>query len=145
MNPYTKGRNAYKQAAVNTTDQGTLILMLYDGTIRFLKSAIKKLQAKDLEGAHVFIGRAKKIISELRVSLNMERGGEVGKSLYRMYTYMFNQLVDANIHKDAKKLEEVQKLMEELRSGWKTISNSGKPGKIAVPEQRGNRPILVKG
>ncbi|MCP4296091.1 MAG: flagellar export chaperone FliS [Proteobacteria bacterium] len=145
MNPYTKGRNAYKQAAVNTNDQGTLILMLYDGTIRFLKSAISKLNSSDLEGAHLSIGKAKKIISELRTSLNLDKGGEVGNSLHRLYTYMFNQLVDANVHKDIEKLEEVRKLMVELRDGWKNISKPDQPGQMGPNNRQGNKPLLVKG
>jgi len=97
MNPYTKSNQAYKKAAVTTKDQGTLILMLYDGTIRYLKIASNKINKQDLEGAHNAISKAKAIISELMTSLNTDHSGRVGSSLKSLYVYMFNRLIDANI------------------------------------------------
>jgi flagellar protein FliS len=126
MNPYTKSNQAYKKAAVTTKDQGTLILMLYDGTIRYLKIAANKINKEDLEGAHNAISKAKAIISELMTSLNMEQSGRVGSSLKSLYVYMFNRLIDANIQKKASYIEEVCDLMSELRDGWRTVVNQKK-------------------
>jgi len=126
MNPYTKGNQAYKKAAVTTKDQGTLILMLYEGTIRYLKVASKKIHTKDLEGAHNAIGKAKAIISELMTSLNTDNSGKVGASLKSLYVYMFNRLIDANIQKNASYVDEVCELMEELRDGWRAVVNQKK-------------------
>ncbi|PCI22529.1 MAG: flagellar export chaperone FliS [SAR324 cluster bacterium] len=148
MNPYTKGRSAYKQAAVNTNDQGTLIMMLYDGTIRFLKAGIRKLEENDIEGAHRSIGKAKNIISELRTSLDLEKGGVVGENLNRLYTYMFSRLIDANVSKNKDPLIEVRDLMIELREGWKSVA---KPQKKSLSTQYGGgnrtgaKPLTVKG
>ncbi len=126
MNPYTKSNQAYKKAAVTTKDQGTLILMLYDGTIRYLKIAANKINKEDLEGAHNAISKAKAIISELMTSLNMDQSGRVGSSLKSLYVYMFNRLIDANIQKNASYIEEVCDLMSELRDGWRTVVNQKK-------------------
>jgi flagellar protein FliS len=114
MNPYLKGNNAYKKAAVTTRDQGTLILLLYDGTIRFLKIAAKQIQENNFEDAHNAIVKAKNIISELMTSLNEDNSGRVGSSLKSLYVYMFNRLIDANIQKNGTYVLEVCELMTEL-------------------------------
>ena len=137
MNPYTKSNQAYKKAAVTTKDQGTLILMLYDGTIRYLKTAVNKINKEDLEGAHNAISKAKAIISELMTSLNMEQSGRMGASLKSLYVYMFNRLIDANIQKKATYIEEVCDLMSELRDGWRAVVNQKK--EMAKNAQFNNR------
>ncbi|MFH2131336.1 MAG: flagellar export chaperone FliS [bacterium] len=140
MNPYTKSNQAYKKAAVTTKDQGTLILMLYDGTIRYLKIASNKIRKKDLEGAHNAISKAKAIISELMTSLNTEDSGRVGSSLKSLYVYMFNRLIDANIQKNASYIDEVCELMSELRDGWLAVVNQKK--QVAKNNQFNNRSEL---
>lgn len=126
MNPYAQGNNAYKKASVTTKDQGTLILMLYDGAIRFLKIAMKKISEGDLESAHNSIIKAKNIISELLTSLSPENTGRVGTSLRSLYVYMFNRLIDANIQKDSEYVNEVCELLIELREGWRGVINKKK-------------------
>lgn len=126
MNPYAKGNTAYKKAAVTTKDQGTLIMMLYDGAIRFLKTAVLKLEKNDLEASHNFIVKAKNIISELMVSLKVDETNKIAKDLQSLYTYMFNRLIDANIQKDVECLKEVLDLMIELRDGWKAVLDQKK-------------------
>ncbi|MCP4754012.1 MAG: flagellar export chaperone FliS [Proteobacteria bacterium] len=147
MNPYLKGNNAYKKASVTTKDQGTLILMLYDGAIRFLKVAINKIKTEDLEEAHNAITKSKNIISELMTSLNVDSSGRVGASLKSLYVYMFNRLIDANIQKKADYVEEVCELMTELRAGWRTVIDQKK--KTAQTNQFNNRselkPLNIKG
>ncbi len=147
MNPYIKGSNAYKKAAVTTRDQGTLILMLYDGTIRFLKVAAQKIKDNDLEEAHNAITKAKNIISELMTSLNMDNSGRVGVSLKSLYVYMFNKLIDANIEKNTEKVQEICDLMTELREGWRVVINQKKV--VAQNKQFNNRselkPVKVQG
>ncbi len=147
MNPYQKGTSAFKKAAVTTNDQGTLILMLYDGSIRFLKSAILKLSKNDLEGAHNSIIKAKDIVSELMGSLDNDNPNELVGNLRNLYTYMFNRLIDANVKKDAAMCQEVCALLEELREGWRTAVNAKKSGSnVTYAQQRGaTRPIDVRG
>jgi flagellar secretion chaperone FliS len=147
MNPYARGSNAYKKASVTTKDQGTLILMLYDGAIRFLKTAINKIEANDLEAAHTSISRAKNIISELLTSLNTDESGRVGVGLKSLYVYMFNRLIDANIQKKGEYLAEVCELLTELRDGWRGVINRKKDESKA--SQYNNRselkPIQIQG
>ena len=147
MNPYVKGNNAYKKASVTTKDQGILILLLYDGAIRFLKTANKKIAEDNHEGAHNAIVKAKNIISELMTSLNTENSGRVGSSLKSLYVYMFNRLIDANIQKNTIYVDEVCELMQELRDGWKGVINKKK--ETVKSNQYNNRnelkPIKIQG
>ena len=122
MNPYAKSNKAYKQAAVNTEDQGTLILMLYDGAIRFCKTAIMKHSKGDIEAVHHNLVKAKDIVAELLASLDAEKAGEIGQNLNNLYVYLFNKLIDANVQKDMTIVEEVAELLTEMREGWRTIA-----------------------
>lgn len=126
MNPYANSKKAYQKAAVTTKDQGSLILMLYEGSLKFMKMAIMKIDKDDHEGAHDALTKAKTIISELMGSLNVEAGGEVGQNLYNLYSYMYNRLIDANIKKETSSIEEVIGLMDELRAGWEHIAQKKK-------------------
>ncbi len=147
MNPYARGSNAYKKASVTTKDQGTLILMLYDGSIRFLKTAMKKIDADDLEGAHTSISRAKNIISELLTSLDTDNSGRVGVGLKSLYVYMFNRLIDANIQKKKEYIIEVCELLSELRDGWRGVINAKKDAaKVTQYNNRNElKPIQIQG
>ena len=90
----------YQTAEVQTADQRRLIIMLYDGAIRFLKKADAKIEAKDFEAAHNYLVRSWEIVAELLASLRPEIAGQVGTNLKRLYVYVFNRLVEANLLKD---------------------------------------------
>lgn len=121
MNPYLNRNKTYQKAAVTTLDQGTLIMMLYDGAIKFMNIALVKIEKNELEGAHNAITRSKEIIAELMGSLKTEGTGDVAKNLKSMYSYMYDRLIDANIRKDVEIINEIIALMDELRDGWKVV------------------------
>ena len=116
-NPYT----AYERTQVNTADQRQLIVMLYDGAIRFLQKADKLIEARDVEGAHGNLLRARQIVNELLSTLRPEKAGAIGENLKRLYVYMFNRLVEANLTKDREIVREVERLLVTLRDGWNGI------------------------
>ena len=91
---------AYSKTDVNTSDQLTLIIMLYDGLLRFLKKAMVKIEENDVEAAHNYFVRSKDIINELISTLHAEKGGEIGNNLRELYLYMFRRIVEANLIKD---------------------------------------------
>jgi flagellar protein FliS len=95
--------------------------MAYDGAIRFSQEAKKKLESKDLEGKGFYIGKAHSTISELRASLNLEKGGEVAHSLNKLYSFMSRQLTLANFKNDPRPLDLVIKLLTELRDAWREV------------------------
>lgn len=114
-NPYRQ----YQKVRVETADQGTLLLMLYEGALRFLGRARKSLWEKDLEGAHNNLLRAEDIITELMASLDLEKGGEIAAALFQLYDYMYRLLLEANLKKDPQPLGQVERMLAELRDTWK--------------------------
>jgi flagellar secretion chaperone FliS len=114
QSPYT----AYKNTSVQTADQRTLILMLYDGLIRFLQKSIVKIEAREIEAAHNYLVRSREIVAELLATLRPEKAGQIGTNLNRLYVYAFNRIVEANLRKDPEIVREVIKLVSTLREGW---------------------------
>ncbi|MHC4069363.1 MAG: flagellar export chaperone FliS [Planctomycetota bacterium] len=117
-----KGVETYQDTSVTTQTKGRLVVMLYDGAIKFLKMAIKEIEAKNPEAKGKYIGKATDILFELNAVLDMEAGGEVATNLRKLYLFMGRHLTEANTKQDIGKIEEVIKLLEELNQSWKTIS-----------------------
>jgi flagellar secretion chaperone FliS len=116
-----KGIGAYQDAAIGTQSKGRLIVMLYDGAIKFLKLAIQELQAENYAGKGQYINRAQDIIHELDAVLDMDAGGEISENLRKLYGFMVSHLRQANAKRDAKMIHEVIELLEELNQSWKII------------------------
>lgn len=136
VNGYGRYTDAYKQAAVATTDQARLIVMLYDGAIKFLTMAVDRMDKGDAYGVNTNLIKAKSVIAELMASLNLEKGGDIAQNLQRLYAYMFNQLIDANVSKQPHGVQHVIDLLRELRAGWQSIPAAGKgetPAAAAPP------------
>ena len=114
-NPYQQ----YKKNQIDTADQGKLILMLYDGAIKFINKALDMMPAKadDMEDIHHNIVKAQDIVVELMTSLNMD-AGDISRRLFSIYMYMNNRLIEANINKKEAPLNEVKKYLLELREAW---------------------------
>lgn len=112
-NPYEQ----FMAAQINTTPPEKLILMCYDGIIKFSKRAIENLNQKQIESAHRNILRAQAIITELRVSLRTDVG-EVARNLDQLYDFINTHLLEANLRKDPRKLREVIEIISPLREAW---------------------------
>ena len=111
----------YERTKVETSDQRQLILLLYDGSIRFMNKAIARIDASDIEAAHNYLVRSRDILGELLATLKPEKAGEIGTNLQRLYVYIFNRLVQANLTKDREIVAECIKLMSTLREGWASM------------------------
>jgi flagellar protein FliS len=112
----------YQKAAIGTQSRGRLIVLFYDGAIKFLKLAINELDAHNYAAKGRYINRAQDIINELNGVLDMEHGGEVAKNLRNLYSYMNRRLWEANTQRDPQKVREVVALLEELNQSWKVIA-----------------------
>jgi len=112
----------YRQSQVETASPAQLVVMLYDGAIRFLTIAREKMAAGEIEVRHVNIVKAQNIIVELLSSLNMREGGDLAGNLQRVYTYMLQQLVDANMRDRQQPLDEVIAMFRELRESWVEVA-----------------------
>ncbi len=117
---------AYRQTRVKTASQGQLIVMLYNEGLKQLKTAEREFQSSQpkLELVHNAIVKTQDIITELMVSLDFEKGGDIAQNLFHLYMYFNQKLVDVNLTKDASNLHEVYSLMESLRDAWAEIENT---------------------
>lgn len=102
---------------LNVTNQGSLILMLYEGALRFLEKAGIALTSKENDKVSDNIIKAQNILTELMVSLDMSKG-EVAKNLYNLYDYMNHRLIEANVKKDSSLINEVKGMVKELKETW---------------------------
>jgi flagellar protein FliS len=116
------GIAAYQDTTVTTQSKGRLIVMLYDGAIKFLKLAIREIEARNYEAKGRYINKTQNIINELNAVLDIEVGGEIATNLRKLYCFMSNRLSQANIKCDPQMIRDVIKLMEELNQGWKAIA-----------------------
>jgi len=126
MSNYGNYQNAYKKASVNTLDQTKLIIMLYDGAIKNASFAVEHMKSGQIEKVHDCLIKTKNIVTELMATLNMDRGGDIAKNLQSLYSYMFSQLIEANMNKKTEPVVIVIDLLKELRAAWTQINSKKK-------------------
>ena len=121
MNPI----RSYKETQIKTATPGKLILMMYDGAIKNLNQALQDMEDEHrrYDSISNSLIKAQDIIAELMISLDFDRGGEIAKNLFGLYVFMNRRLLDGNIKKDKAPLEEVRKLLMELRSAWAEVAD----------------------
>lgn len=112
----------YEETNVTTQDRGRIIVMLYDGAIKFLKQAIGAIDNNDYAAKGQYITRAQDIIMELNSVLDMEVGGQVSQNLRQLYLFMWKHLNQANIKRDTAMVQKVIDLLDELNQGWRAIA-----------------------
>lgn len=118
MNAY----QVYRETQAQTAAPGELVVMLYQGAIRFVGAGIDAIENKDLAAAHTGLVKAQAIVSELAETLDMERGGEIARNLASIYEFMSRRLVEANVSKHSKPAREVQMLLRELLPAWQAAA-----------------------
>ncbi len=107
---------AYKRQQVLTATPEALTLMLYNGALRFMTEGRDAIERKDYEEANNSLQKAQNIITEFRVTLNMEY--EIAHQLLPLYNYVYDRLVEANMKSDVKQLDEAKNIITELRDAW---------------------------
>jgi flagellar protein FliS len=117
LNPYQQ----YQTTQVQTASTGELILLLYDGAVRFLSRAQLALDERRLDAASADIVRGQDIILELFAGLDYEQGGELAGSLRDLYLFMYQTLLQANLKKDTTKIQTVIRLLDQVRDAWRTV------------------------
>lgn len=116
-NPY----ETYRRTQVQTAAPGELLLLLYDGAIKFAYQAKAAISAKDAATAHNKLVRVQDIIRELSVTLDHDASPEIAGRLALLYDYMMHLLVQANIKKDCEPLDQVIGMLQELRQTWRQV------------------------
>ena len=122
--------SAYQKTNVNTASQGKLVVLLYEGAIKQLTMALNfidendKIKPQNIEKFGICLQKVQSIITELQVSLDMEKGGDIATNLMALYVFFNEELVQASITKDKEKIKSVLKMMSDLAESWKIIANS---------------------
>ncbi|MFF2912228.1 flagellar export chaperone FliS [Paenibacillus sp. NPDC057934] len=125
----TSPHQKYQQTQLHTASPAQLLLMLYDGAIRFSKMGISAIEEKDFEKANLNLCKAQAVIHELIAALNYDY--PIAKTLYQVYEYMIHQLISANLKKNTNPANEVVSYLLELRGAWDAANKSLN----AAPEQ----------
>ncbi len=126
--------NAYQTVQVTTTDRGRLLLMMYEGAIKFLRQSKAGLEANDIAKFCRFLSKAQAIIAELMNTLDFEKGGDIARDLDRLYDFMLFYLTEANLHRDGKRIVKVIGLLDTIYSAYKEIIE-GKKEAASEPEK----------
>lgn len=129
----SSGYDSYKANELSTVSQGKLIVMLYEGAIRFLNLAVEKMEPKTYDVVNINILKCQDIISELMSSLNMEDGGKMSSDLLSIYIYMKKRLIEANMNKDTKILKEIIGYLTNLKTAWDEIAKNEGNTRIPTP------------
>ncbi|WP_018249177.1 flagellar export chaperone FliS [Orenia marismortui] len=111
----------YKKSQYETASQEQLLIMLYNGAIKFGNQAKKAMEEGKIDLANNKLKRTQAIINELIVTLDMDKGGEIAQNLYSLYEYMNRRLVQSNIRKEPKIVDEVISLLEDLKESWMEV------------------------
>jgi len=124
--------NQYLETQVLTASPGKLVMMLYDGAVRFGNLARASLERGEIEASHNYIVRVQNIVCELRLSLNMSVG-PIARNLWDLYSYLHTELVKANLNKDPGPLENAIGIIQNLRESWSQ----------AIGQEMAQRPSLA--
>lgn len=118
---YNDGIRKYQETMVRTMGPERMIVMLYEGIVRHLKSARADMSREDLQGKVAHLKKAQAIVTELNHSLDHEIGGEIAANLSGIYTYVFNELINAQIDDDVKHIDDALRVLAPLLLAWQSI------------------------
>ena len=132
------GKNAhatYQNVQITTTDRGRLLLMMYEGAIKFLKQSKAGLEEKDIAKFCRFLSKGQAIIAELMNTLDFEKGGTIARDLDRLYDFMLFYLSEANLNRDGERVARVISLIEIIYSAYREIIEGNKDKPMSDAEE----------
>jgi len=112
----------YKEISISTSSPTNLVVLLYQGALRFLREAVDDINRRDYVHKRQSIDRAAAIVHYLQSTLDTEKGQEIARELNRLYDYITSRIYEGSTRLDCKPIEEVIKLLETLLSGWEQIA-----------------------
>lgn len=118
----------YQKSAVNGASPLHLVVMLYDGALRFMEAGKHAMSQKDRTKQNDYLQRAQRIVMELMSCLDIEKGAEVAKNLLSLYSYVLNELIIANMTDDFAGIDRGIKVMSDLRESWSELEASIRQG-----------------
>ena len=119
-NPYMN----YRNAKVETSSQGDLLVMLYDAAIRFVKEIETHIISKDISKKGMAVDNAFAVLNELQYSINYDHDVKLANNLASLYNFITREISDANINNLANKIPPVIIVIEKLKVGWVAINNT---------------------
>jgi len=123
LSVYTPSSSAaYKQQSILTATPGQLVVMLYDGCLRFLHQAAYAMREGDVTESGARLSRAEAIIEELLATLDLDKGGVVASRLQGIYVFCSKHLIEARLARDPEMIEKVSELLSELRDAWAQVA-----------------------
>lgn len=125
----------YTQRNVQTATPGQLVVMLYDGMIRFFTQARVAIEAGDIQTVANRVNRGLAIVTELRCTLDMTQG-ELPERLASIYEWCHDEVVDARLQNDTERLNRVISMLTDLRGAWAQVANTPRP------DVAQNRPVV---
>jgi len=129
MNRYQKPWESYRKVAAQTATPGHLVLMLYEGAIKFLEQSLTGFDyadpARRIQTINNNVLRAQSIINELNCNLDMGKGGEVAENFRSLYSYFYRRLREGNLSKHREPIEEVLARLRVLRDSWAEMLRRG--------------------
>ena len=117
-----RGAEAYYQTHVQSRSPLELVVMLYDGALRFLDQAAEAMDRGDMASKAMALSKAFAILAELQNTLNVKDGGDVARQLDALYSHMHDRLVDANVQRSSAPIRDVMKLLAPLRDAWSQVA-----------------------
>ena len=121
---YAVAKQAYTESSILTAPPERLVVMLYDGAIRFLTQAAVAMRRGDRQVYISRVRRAEAIIDELNYTLDMSQG-DIAVQLRSIYTFCKRQLREAQLKQDPERLDGVIRLLSELRQSWQQLAAQG--------------------
>jgi flagellar secretion chaperone FliS len=118
------GQQAYQAGQVGSADPLRIIILLYEGAIRFVRQAEQRFQDPAIRGQA--LGRAHRIITELLTSLDHEEGGEIARNLDGLYRFTLDLITRANVEADVSLLPPVVDVLTKLLEGWTGVERQAR-------------------
>jgi flagellar protein FliS len=123
LSVYTPSSSAaYKQQSILTATPGQLVVMLYDGCLRFHHQASYPQREGNVTESGARLTRAEAIIEELLATLDLEKGGVVASRLQGIYVFCSRHLIEARLARDPQMIDKVAELLSELRDAWAQVA-----------------------
>ena len=126
----TDAYSQYRETQIMTASQGKLVVLLYEGAIKFIDAALGALEKKNYENVNNSLLRAQDILTELALSINFDVG-EIASKMYNLYMYFNRKLVEANIRKEKEPMLEVREMLGSLLEAWRQVADR-MPGRPAA-------------
>lgn len=131
-NPYSQ----YQKTQVTTASREKVLLMLYEGAIRFTKHAHAAMKQGKIADKGKYISKATAILSELMATLDFKAGGQLAIDLENLYVFMIDKLIEGNIKNDPECLANVEQLLMTLYDAWKDVVENPRADGVPSPKMQ---------